>query len=233
MNNIETVLFVVTIIGVVFFSGYTLFFWQSDKGQISGVKKNDSEINSGHFTVNELAKLESSFPNLRRVIVVAHKIEQPENGLKAAVKQNFANHVKYLFLISKDTAEAEKRGYFTEFQKIENEVKKEKPHLGIKTSGLTEIQRLPYNWDDVPYIFFEVAEAGIIKTYAVCGDQEKQGIADGYYHVSPNSAQTIAKTIMSGAPEPIKEELTFDENQFPDDILSATELNAGVNYERK
>ncbi|WP_133054649.1 hypothetical protein, partial [Niastella populi] len=47
------------------------------------------------LTEKTLGRLEGRIRNLRQVIVVADKIEDPQNDLREAMKKNFGNNVKY------------------------------------------------------------------------------------------------------------------------------------------
>jgi hypothetical protein len=155
------------------------------------------------LTVHELGKLEASLPSLVSVTVIAHKVEAPENELRKAVEKNLKNGVSYRFLVSKNTASDELQGYYRIFEVLASIAKK---------TQLVQIQSLPYNWVEVPYIFYEVRDGGSTESryIAVRGTQALEGITDYYTKVEPGYAQMIAGAVLSDAPYPI----TIQEEQL-------------------
>jgi hypothetical protein len=165
--------------------------------------------------VSDIGIIERDIVNLRTVMVVAHKVEPPTSTLAEAVDHNFKRKVKYTFLISNDN-ESEIHGYYQVFKAYAQVALRE--HPGMSLSDLIEILKLPYNWDDFPYIFYTVQlPSGEEKTLAYRGDQLQEGIADHYGRVDPVLAHTIANAIVSEAPKPLA--LDVEREQF--DIASA------------
>ena len=72
----------------------------------------------GPFDVRVLGRIEGSLPDLKRVIVIADQIEDPEDELRRAVKHNFQKGVHYLFLISKSRAPQELDRYVKIFMTL-------------------------------------------------------------------------------------------------------------------
>jgi hypothetical protein len=150
--------------------------------------------------VCDIGIIERDLINLKMVIVVAHKVEVPTSTLAQAVEHNFARGVKYIFLISNDHAEKEINGYYKVFEGYAQVV------IGRQGAGkiadLLDIQKLPYNWDDYPYIFSKLRlPSGEEKTLAFRGDELHEGIAKHYGRVDPVLAHTIARAIVSEAPK--------------------------------
>jgi hypothetical protein len=156
-----------------------------------------------YLGVDELAALEEGLKGLEKVIVVCDRVEAPSDGLRRAVTQNLQRGVAYLFLVSNRRAEAELDGYFNIFRLIARDVtSRNRAHDTI--DRLVGIQSLPYDWDQVPYIFYQTFVGDQSRTFALRGDQEKEGISDGYFLVTPRSAEAIATTLLHGAPKPIQ-----------------------------
>src|ERR1700688_1022405 len=155
---------------------------------------------SSVFDTHALGRLERSLPFLKRVIVIATKVEDPQNELRKAVKANFNRGVRYLFLISKSTARDALNGYYQIFQTLARIEGK-----SAEANHLVDIQELPYDWLDYPYVFYELREPDTNESSFVAfrGNQQLEGIADLYSPVTPRYAHTIASAVLSGAPQPI------------------------------
>lgn len=195
---------ILTLLGVGFialvFTSYRLF-------------KNPRVGMRNFITVEQLALIEGGMPELDQVIVVAHRVEAPANGLRTSVKKNLAAGVKYLFLISQSRAESEMRGYYIVFEKIAEEVI-EMQRSQKQVHDLVCIQKLPYDWDDVPYIFYQLRTPEGTRTIALRGTQKHEGIDENYMYVRPRLAHTIAKTVMHGAPQPVQDGIIVEDKQF-------------------
>jgi len=77
----------------------------------------------------------------------------------------------------------------------------------IPVKDLVEIKRLPYDWPDYPYIFYQcwTDESPEKKTtVAFRGNQQREGIADSYEPVPARSAASIARAVLGGAPVSIE-----------------------------
>jgi len=184
-------------------------------------------IGLNRLSDHDLGRLEGSLTDLRRVIVIAHEIEDPEHELRAAVQENFRRGVKYLFLISKSTARNELKGYYRIFKTLA-EIVIEKHDLQHDPNVLVEIQGLPYDWPDYPYVFYEAEVNGSGSTFiAFRGSQAKEGIADFYSPVPARYAHTIARAVLSEAPHPI--EITAD--QFTDNS-NVVSISSGRSREK-
>ena len=168
------------------------------------------------FRYEILEQLSGTSKILKRVIIVANKIEPPTSILAEAVEYNFSRGVKYVFLVSQERAELEIAGYFTIFKAYAQVVIARRGAGNIE--DLIEIQRLPYTWDDYPYIFYVLDIPGKgEKTLAFRGDQLHEGIARHYGRIDPVLAHTIAQAILSEAPKPI-EGVEFERGQFDADF---------------
>jgi hypothetical protein len=165
----------------------------------------------GILDLGQLAVIEGNAKSLVRVIVIAEHVEDPHDALLEAVKRNLALGVRYLFLVSKSHAQSELDKYFKIFQAYADVV-------GNSTKGgsareLVQIRQLPHNWDDAPHIFYEVRGPGDASSQfmAYRGNQIGRGIARYYTAVPACYAHTIARAILSEAPQLI--DVSID--QFP------------------
>ena len=160
--------------------------------------------------LSDIGVIERDIANLRTVMVVADNVEAPTSTLIEAVNHNFKRKVKYTFLVSHQNA-AEINGYYKVFKAFAEVALREYAELHL--SDLIEILRLPYNWDDFPYIFYTIRlPSGEEKTLAYRGDGLRKGIADHYGRVDPILAHTIANAIVSEAPRPLT--IDIDRSQF-------------------
>jgi hypothetical protein len=169
------------------------------------------------FSVHALGEYEAQLPILRRVVVVCHGIEDPKDALREAVKGNFARGVQYLFLVSKSRANKELERGFRIFEVLARFACDEgaKP---VDMATLLDIKSLPYEWDDTPYIFYELDEPDrpdVRRVVAVRGNQIKEGIAAAYTVVAPRSAKTILRAVMAGAPFAFREGETVEYGDAP------------------
>jgi hypothetical protein len=164
--------------------------------------------------VRDIGIIEGELPHLHMVMVIADKVEKPTNELSDAVERNFSRGVKYLFLVSSDRASDEVRGYYTVFEALARIVVSRQENGTKKVRDLIEIQQLPYNWDDFPFIFYRLHfPNGETKTLAFRGDSMHQGIAKHYGRVDPNYARTIARAIVADAPKNV-DGLSLDRDIF-------------------
>lgn len=164
----------------------------------------------GRLNVRDLGRIEGALPALQRVIVIADQVEDPADELRKAVKKNLANGVHYLFLISKSRGQMELDGYYRIFETLASIVKR---HQQADGAGTVDIQELPYDWPDYPYVFYETKDqAGSLSFVAFRGNERKEGIAEFYSPVDARYAYTIARAVLSEAPQQIQ--VTAD--QFPD-----------------
>lgn len=153
----------------------------------------------------ELAFIENHLVGLQDVIVAADRVEAPTNSLRQAVEHNFARGVRYLFLISQDKAEAERHSYFLIFEAIAKVVRK-RTGSTKPIEDFVDIQKLLIPWPTHPYVFYKFKDAtGETGTIAFQGHGIREGIADAYTRIDSEIAHTIYHSILSGAPEPIRE----------------------------
>src|SRR5436309_1658612 len=176
------------------------------------------------ISVKDIGFIERDLENLKMVIVIADKVERPTSQLSDAVEYNFSRGVKYLFLVSADRAQKELQAYITLFEAFARlELNKRPPGASQDIKDLIEIKQLPYNWDDYPYIFYQVQlPNGKTKTLAFRSDELHEGIANHYGRVDPIYAHTIARAIKEEAPRsvalPAMEREQFD-NTAPGRVL--------------
>mgnify|MGYP001569925785 CR=1 FL=1 len=171
------------------------------------------------LTVDGIAEIEKHLANLKRVIVLAHRIEKPLDDLSEAVEYNFQRGVRYLFLVSQSQADQEVQGYYQIFETLAKIVIY-KTSAAKQIKDLVDIQQLPYDWDDYPYIFYQVEDAtGASKTIAFRGDQLREGIADAYVRVEPTYAHTIARSVLADAPRPLAARVRIEEFEVAPDSV--------------
>jgi hypothetical protein len=172
------------------------------------------------ITLEQLAQIEASLPRLFQVIVVAHEVDKPLDQLQAAVEANFLNGVCYLFLISRSSAERHQIGYYDIFEALAR-IAMSRARTPIPIDTLVKIQHFDYDWDDYPYIFYQMRETTGVRTIALRGTDIREGIAKSYELVDPRSAQTIARSIVASAPQ----SLDLTASQFREDprkVISIT-----------
>lgn len=159
------------------------------------------------------AEFEGSIENLKRVIVVADKVERPNNSLERSVINNFGHKVHYSFIVSKSKASAELHGYYEIFKALAV-IAIHQFKLDCTVDDLVSILALPDEWDCVPLVFYRVGETseathrpGSLRTIAFWGNNMRSGISESYESLPPEVADALAIALVSGAPEPIKEML--------------------------
>jgi hypothetical protein len=155
------------------------------------------------ISVHQLGEIEGSIDGLTDVIVVAHRVEEPMNTLRKAVKKNLESNVEYHFLVSKSRASAEIDGWVQVFLAIAHVVKKA-AGSATKASEVVKISRLHFDHRDTPYVFYRAAQAdGQLAVVAFRGNQVDEGIAERYTRLPAGIAFSLASALLSGAPEAI------------------------------
>ncbi|HEY2975317.1 MAG TPA: hypothetical protein VGJ48_22565 [Pyrinomonadaceae bacterium] len=165
--------------------------------------------------VSELGLYEGSLATLERAVIVAHRIENPEDSLREAVRNNIGRGVHYLFLVSRSKFADEKQLGYQLFAVFVDMVLRD-GKSGAKVEDFLEIRPLPYDWEDTPYIFYELREEerrGVRRIIALRGNQKREGIAEGYFKVDPPFARTIYRSVILSAAESSEEE-TIDEQDL-------------------
>ncbi|MFG0330194.1 MAG: hypothetical protein ACF8PN_09880 [Phycisphaerales bacterium] len=158
------------------------------------------------ITVLELAQIEGSIHGLIRVIVAAHRFEDPTNELREAVKRNIERGVEYQFLVSAQHAADELHGWVLSFLSIAQVILKRadsprSPHDVVRMSRLT------YSWRDTPYVFYQTKTSnGRLATVAFRGHESDEGICNEYTRLPGWLAYSLANAILSDAPEPMRVE---------------------------
>lgn len=159
---------------------------------------------SRFVSVEDLGKLELDSGELIEVLVLASLVEYPSGSLAEAVENNFSKGVKYSFLVSNSNAEKELDRYYKIFKDLA-EIASEKSGKKIRSSHMVNIKCLPYDWPDVPYIFYtyrkKIGEEEIEEeVVAYRGNQKGEGIADFYEKLPSSQSESIKLTLLSGAP---------------------------------
>lgn len=213
MNRIESVLLTSLAFGVVFSWYYAIIILGRERNaRETALTSGDSfpVCEWGEINAHELGKIEENIVGLTRVMVVAHRVEEPMNGLRRAVTKNLRASVQYHFLVSKSRAESEIDGWIREFLAIAHVVKKQSGSV-LESQELVRISNLSFDWRDTPYVFY-VAETsdGQPSTVAFRGNQDDEGIAERYTRLPGWLAYSMALAIFSDAPHP----MTIDRPQF-------------------
>jgi len=151
------------------------------------------------LTLAELGEFEECLPRLREVIVVAHRVEDPQESLRAAVQDNFQEGVRYQFVVSNSQFHASSDKYEEFFRAIYTVAKaipaKPGRELAIQQKrfdDLFALRSLRGEWGSWPYVFYRFNDTdGSVRTIAVRGDQLREGIAENYIQLSAIDALTI------------------------------------------
>ena len=173
------------------------------------------------LNVNALGQLEGSLTDLQQVLVVADHVEDPRDELRRAVERNLKRGVKYQFLVSQSKAQQELKGYYRIFEVLAQIVSSR----SVQAGDLVTIQQLPYDWVEVPYVFYQVQDRSLpsgIRYIAIRGNQRREGIADFYTFVESDYAHMVARGILSDGPSPIN----VQKEQFRDS--NVVELNSAL-----
>ncbi|MBF0379860.1 MAG: hypothetical protein HQL69_02515 [Magnetococcales bacterium] len=138
----------------------------------------------------KLSDIEKKNPLLKEVIVVAHQVEEPQNGLLKAVKHNFSRGVAYHFIISGSSFATEREKYVRVFEGFANAASPD--HVSHKQ--LVKVHQLNIEWTDVPYVFYrskKYPESSEEFIFCYCGSQASEGISDRYILMGPTQSHTI------------------------------------------
>lgn len=167
---------------------------------------------SRFIRVDKLGVIERDLSGLVQVVVVANEVEKPTSTLQSAVEENFKKGVKYLFLVSNSNAISAVNGYYNIFEAL---AKISKPDYvnNFDIDSILEIKRLPYDWPDVPYIFYQYIQKKSSQSTitAFRGNQKGEGIADYYEQVSALRAEAMFLSLLNEAPLKINQNTTFTE----------------------
>jgi hypothetical protein len=155
--------------------------------------------------VKALGLVEGNLDSLSQVIVVADHVEAPSDELQRAVEKNFSRGVQYQFLVSQSKAEEALVGYYRIFETLATIVSERSGKI-VNARNLVTIQQLPYDWVEIPYVFYRISPSDRlddVRYVAVRGNQRREGIAEFYTYLDPEYAHMIARAILSDAPSPI------------------------------
>lgn len=214
MNWIEIALLVILSIGVVVAWYYVLVILKTEQRHVPSQADPDLEIfpvtEWEEITAHRLGEIEGAIKGLVRVIIAAHRVEDPTGTLRQAVKKRLASNVEYHFLISKSHAKTEVDGWIHSFRAIAH-VRLKEVGSELKPADLVRISNLQYDWRDTPYVFYQTETSnGKMATIAFRGNQTNEGIAEKYVRLPGWLAYSMALAILSDAPVP----LFVEEEQF-------------------
>ncbi len=172
---------------------------------------------SNFISLKDIGVFERDLKNLKQVIVVASKVEKPSSTLAEAVEDNFIEGVKYLFLVSKSSAEKELNGYYLIFEALAK-IASNKVDRKINVKELVEIKKLEYDWLDFPLIIYQFESGENAKariSIAFKGNQKGEGIADYYERLDPRHSESFINSLLANASNEIRRNLTLIENVVP------------------
>jgi len=179
--------------GIIFCLSLAFFMWRKRSLFLSKppMHKNGKWCLPIEVTAHELGRIEGENPLLKEVIIVANKIEEPQNGLLKAVKSNFKKNICYTFFISHTTFESELKRYIRVFQGLAQAADQD-------SKNIVKVHHLTIEWEDVPYIFYRAKkslESEDVFIFGYRGDQQAEGIANNYTLMGPKQAYTIFNLI--------------------------------------
>ncbi len=214
MNSLEIIIITLLAVGALLVWYYIVFILKEPVK----IEKNSRLPDTAIFpvdewediTAHELGEIEKNIKGLIRVIVAAHRVEEPSNALRQAVKQNLKNNIEYHFLVSQEHAQSELDGWVLMFLAIAKVVLT-KAGSRRTPQSLVRISNLKYPWRDTPYVFYQTKTSnGQLATVAFRGNEIDEGIADKYTRLPGWMAYSLANAILSDAPEP----MTIEAPQF-------------------
>jgi hypothetical protein len=129
----------------------------------------------------DLGLLEGSISSLEEIIIISDVIEEPTESLYKSVVSNLKRNVKYKFIVSKSKYDTERNKYFQIFKAI------------AKSNNLTNsvmISSLEIEWNNFPCIFYKLTNGYV---FAFMGNEQKEGIAEGYDFVGPQLAKSLLR----------------------------------------
>ncbi|HEX8466926.1 MAG TPA: hypothetical protein VF620_03875 [Allosphingosinicella sp.] len=152
------------------------------------------------LSVDELALIEKYVPDLRTVVILCHRVDEPNASLAKAVLDNFQQGAAYTFFVSPDESQDEDLARYQDwFRCIFGAAQGASPSAGEnsvirrrKFDDVFAIRRLPLVWQNVPYVFYSFGtESGEVSTIAFKGTQPGVGISDEYIRVGATEARAI------------------------------------------
>lgn len=184
---------------------------------------------SRYVSVKRLGIIERDIYQLKRVIVVANRIEKPINTLQEAVEDNFRDGVKYLFLISRSNSQAEKNRYYRIFEHLARIALN---NNDSPLSDIVQIKSLTYEWPYPPHIFYQYIEKKSDKLFTVCfkGNQRGEGIATFYEIISGSEAEPLLHSLLADAPQEIEDVVIV--NDIADVTLKEKKINLDKLFNR-
>jgi hypothetical protein len=162
-----------------------------------------------YLSREEQALVEKNLSKLSRVMVMCDRVDPPGSGFLDAVKDNFANGVRYVFLVSSRATPEQVSRYERIFSNIEVAVSAEaaaraelvftqpEGDTEIRKERLFEVHRLHQEWNDYPYICYEFSiddsDDGDVRYLMYRGCDLGAGIAEEYVRISPETAYSLVK----------------------------------------
>ena len=169
--------------------------------------------------------IEKNISDLKEVIVVAHRIEEPQESLRAAVQDNFQEGVRYTFLVSQSEHSSASKTYTEFFKAIFVIAKQLAPESGdhskirtLEFNDLFAVRALRGEWGSWSYVFYRYngISGTPLKMVAFRGDQLREGIAENYVELSAADALSIFNACGMALADDATHEVAAEEFQFED-----------------
>ena len=153
--------------------------------------------------LSELAKYEGNIKNLKEIIIICDRLEEPTGALFEAVKSNFKKGAKYNFIISKNN--------FHKQTNICNFFDSVAKNFTTHDYQQVFLHPLNFDWHGVPNVFYKYydEETSTSKIFAYEGDMAKEGISNTYKLINPSMAFNLLELIFKGVNIPHMEPLNL------------------------
>ncbi|WP_439365957.1 hypothetical protein ACNJYD_08485 [Bradyrhizobium sp. DASA03005] len=159
--------------------------------------------------LSKLAHFEQELPPGSTVIVLAHRIEEPQEGLRAAVQDNFQQGIRYIFLVSQSQYNRSVTELSDFFKAIYVIAKRLSPAAGPNAKVLTltfeelfSILPLSGEWTSWPYVLYMEPSGERQRVWVFRGNLRKEGLAETYVQLGNIEAESFMNAIrlaMKGA----------------------------------
>ena len=143
---------------------------------------------------DEVGLIERDIENLKEVIVLADRIEEPtRTGLiRAALLDNFMDGVRYTFIISPESYETTSDKFYEYYRALIKVAAATQGAVISSDEDLCHILPLRFERQDYPYIFYKFQGLGHgDEVIAFRGDEIGRGIANEYRRLEPEVAYSV------------------------------------------
>ncbi|WP_375443696.1 hypothetical protein [uncultured Fibrella sp.] len=152
-----------------------------------------SYINLKYITTyNDLGIIESSLKNLKHIVIFTDYVEEPQEGLREAVKNNIQKGIKYTFIVSESNFESERDKYLSFFYKILPKV---------EVDANLNIYGFNFEWNPPKCIFYELdhdPEDIEIHVLGYWGLGKENGVTINYAYIPDEQVANIVQIALKG-----------------------------------